>query len=55
MVTRKRPNFVGVWLGDVGKNNLDSLAQREGLSKSEALRLMLAYATRQMPKGWRPR
>lgn len=54
MINRTRPNFTGLWQSDAGKASIEAIATREGLSKSGALRLLLAYALPRMPKGWRP-
>lgn len=51
---RQRPHFVGVWLSAEGLTKLDEVAEREGLSRSGAVRRMLAYAATKMPKGWKP-
>jgi len=53
MPTRRRPYFVGLWLTQAGSAALETRAKDEGLSRSELMRRMLAYAQR-MPKGWRP-
>lgn len=54
MTNRRRPHFTGLWLSDTGRDGLDDLAKQERLSRSATLRLLLAYAIRTMPKGWRP-
>ena len=54
MTNRKRPRFVGVWLSDVGLDSVDEKAKTESMSRSSMLRLMIAFAIRRMPKGWRP-
>ena len=54
MANRKRPHFVGLWLSEAGLASVEDVAERESLGKSDVLRLLLAYAVRRMPKGWRP-
>jgi hypothetical protein len=51
---RKRPRFVGAWLSESGFEAVDVRAKTEGVSRSDMLRRMLAYAAWKMPKGWRP-
>lgn len=33
--------------------HIDSLADREGITRSEMIRRMLSYAVKHMPKGWK--
>jgi hypothetical protein len=40
-------------VSEVGVREVDKVADREGLARSEAIRLLLAFAVRRMPKGWR--
>jgi hypothetical protein len=40
-------------VSEVGVREIDKVADREGLVRSEVIRLLLAFAVRQMPKGWR--
>jgi hypothetical protein len=40
-------------VSEVGVREIDKVANREGLVRSEAIRLLLAFAVRQIPKGWR--
>lgn len=54
MANRKRPHFLGVWIAPAAKQLIDSEAERRGLTRSEVVRAMLAYAARHMPKGWTP-
>lgn len=53
--------MVGVKLSEDGIAHIDQRALDEGLTirggepnRSEMVRLMLAYASQNMPKGWRP-
>lgn len=55
---RRPVNFRASW---TAVERLDAQAIREGLvdeggepNRSELIRIMLAYADRNMPKGWRP-
>lgn len=41
-------------IADAGIRRLEERAAAEGVQRSELLRIMLAYADRNMPKGWRP-
>lgn len=41
-------------IADAGIRRLEERAAAEGVQRSELLRIMLAYADRHMPKGWRP-
>lgn len=34
---------------------IDTLAEQAGVTRSEMVRWMLAYASAHMPKGWRPK
>ena len=54
MANRKRPHFVGLWLSDIGKAAIDAEIKATGMSRSEVVRRMLAYASRKMPRGWKP-
>jgi hypothetical protein len=56
----RRP-IVALRLSDAGIEHIDERALAEGLTirggepnRSEMARLMLAYASAYMPKGWRP-
>lgn len=56
----RRP-LVAVRLSEAGRDHIDARALEEGLTirkgepnRSEMIRLMLAYASAHMPKGWRP-
>ncbi|MGH3450186.1 MAG: CopG family transcriptional regulator [Haloechinothrix sp.] len=56
----RRP-LVGIKLSDEGRAHVDQRARDEGVLKrngdpnrSEMIRLMLAYASAHMPRGWRP-
>lgn len=53
--------MVGVKLNEDGIRHIDQRALDEGFTirngepnRSEMIRLMLAYASQHMPKGWRP-
>ena len=52
---RRRPHFVGVWLSEEGRKVLDEYVSASGVSRSEIMRRMMAYAVwKQMPKEWKP-
>lgn len=38
-----------------GRDAIDERAKSEGLDRSDTIRLMLAYANKRMPPGWRPK
>jgi hypothetical protein len=46
---RRRPHFVGVWLTGRGFASIETRRQAAGLSRSDMLRAMLAYADERMP------
>jgi hypothetical protein len=59
--TGPRRPMVGVKLSEEGIAHIDQRALDEGFTirggepnRSEMVRLMLAYASQNMPKGWRP-
>lgn len=37
-----------------GVKRIEELAKAESVERSEMVRRMLAYAARNMPKGWKP-
>lgn len=39
-------------LSDIGEASVQTVADRDGLTWSEAARRMLKYASENMPKGW---
>lgn len=45
---------ITIRLSEAGIANLDELAAREGVDRSEVMRRMLNYAARYMPQGWEP-
>lgn len=45
---------ITIRLSEAGIANLDELAAREGVDRSEVMRRMLNYAARNMPQGWKP-
>lgn len=49
----RRP-LVAIRLSDQGIAHVDQRAEAEGVNRSEMIRLMLAFASAKMPKGWRP-
>lgn len=50
----RRPQ-VAVRLSEAGIARVDERAAKRGVSRSEMLRLMVAYADLHMPVGWQPR
>lgn len=46
--------MLSVRLAKPGVDAIKDRAEDEGVDRSEMLRRMLAYATRNMPKGWKP-
>lgn len=59
--TGPRRPIVAIRLAEAGIRHIDQRALDEGLTirdgepnRSEMARLMLAYASAHMPKGWRP-
>jgi len=40
-------------VSDAGVRAVDKVAVREGLDRSATIRLLLAFACRMMPRGWR--
>lgn len=59
--TGPRRPMVGVKLSEDGISHIDARALDEGFTirggepnRSEMIRVMLAYASQHMPKGWRP-
>jgi hypothetical protein len=51
---RDPEKFLGVWLSEAGRDAIAEQAKAAGVSKSEVVRRMLAFAARKMPKGWKP-
>lgn len=49
----RRP-LVAIRLSDHGIQNIDHLAAKRGVNRSEMIRTMLAYAALKMPKAWQP-
>jgi Ribbon-helix-helix protein, copG family len=49
----RRP-LVAVRLSNNGIKNIDHLAEARGVTRSEMIRVMLAYATLKMPRDWQP-
>ena len=43
-----------VRIAENGVARIDEIAKAEAVDRSEMVRRMLAYATRNMPKGWKP-
>jgi hypothetical protein len=43
-----------VRLAKTGHDAIQRIADRDGISWSEAARRLLAYATKRMPEGWHP-
>lgn len=41
-------------IGYKGLAEIDKVANREGLNRSDLLRLLVQYSLREMPQGWRP-
>ena len=41
-------------ISKAGAERIAELAKAETVDRSEMVRRMLAYATRTMPKGWKP-
>jgi len=59
--TGPQRRMIGVKLSDAGIDWLTERAEAEGLlmkrgtpNRSELLRIMVTYAQRNMPEGWRP-
>jgi metal-responsive CopG/Arc/MetJ family transcriptional regulator len=50
-----REQFVGVRLTRAGTEHVDQRAEKAGVSRSEMIRRMLAYAAAKMPEGWTPK
>jgi hypothetical protein len=42
-------------IAKTGRDEIDKLAAREGLERSDMVRVMLAYAHQKMPPKWRPK
>jgi hypothetical protein len=49
----RRPTVL-VRMSQAAIDAIDKLAAEREITRSEMVRLMLAYAQRTMPKGWRP-
>lgn len=49
----RRP-AIAVRLSAAGLAHVDQLAKTSGVTRSEMIRRMLAYAATRMPKGWKP-
>jgi len=45
---------VAVRLSETDREHIDNRAADRGVKRSEMVRLMLTYATRNMPKDWTP-
>jgi hypothetical protein len=41
-------------MSDSGIRAIDDLAARRGVKRSDMVRVLLAYAVRNMPEGWKP-
>jgi len=52
--TGTRRPLVAIRLSDEGIVHIDQQAKARNLNRSEMVRLMLTYATRNMPKDWTP-
>jgi hypothetical protein len=48
----RRP-IVSIRLAESGVDYIDRLAEKEGVLRSEMIRLLLAYGVKHWPKGWR--
>lgn len=46
--------MLSVRVAEAGIEAIKKRAETEGVDRSELLRRMLAYAARNMPKGWKP-
>jgi hypothetical protein len=46
--------YVGVRMAPDGLAVVDRLAKDRKLDRSKAIRLLIAYAIRHMPEGWKP-
>ncbi len=46
--------LTAIRLSEAGRDHIDALAAQRGVNRSEMIRVMLAYATQKMPKGWKP-
>lgn len=51
---RDGKKFLGIWLSDAGQAALAEQAKAAGVSKSEFMRRLIAYAAQEMPKRWSP-
>lgn len=49
-----RREGIGIRLSEEEIAAIDKLAAARGESRSGQIRIMLAYALRRMPKGWKP-
>jgi hypothetical protein len=47
--------IVGIRMWPDGCAHVDALATEANVNRSEMIRIMLAYASAHMPRGWRPR
>jgi len=45
---------VAVRLSDAGREHIDNRATERGVKRSEMVRIMLAYASANMPEDWAP-
>jgi Ribbon-helix-helix protein, copG family len=50
-----RDQFVGIRMTRAGTEHIDQRAERAGVTRSEMIRRMLAYAAAKMPEGWTPK
>jgi Ribbon-helix-helix protein, copG family len=49
----RRP-LIAVRLSDNGIQHIDYLAEARGVTRSEMIRIMLAFAALKMPRDWQP-
>lgn len=49
-----RRALVNVRLSEAGIDAIEAAAKERGVSKSDQIRLMLAYAQLNMPRNWQP-
>ncbi len=52
--TGPRRLLIAFKLSEAGREAIDKLATERNANRSETIRVMLAYASQKMPKGWKP-